>query len=98
MAVKDILLALTSYPEPTPISAVTKPSISPWPLELEFRLSLVRSEMRSRGILADPLLDVPALAAAEAKKSSNNAETLCSHSKMLQRNREFSRNEYWSIV
>lgn len=77
MAVKDILLALTSYPEPTPVSAVDE-AIA-FTVALGARISAIACEVKFRvpgNILAGALLDVPAMAATEAKKSSTNAETL----------------------
>ena len=77
MAVKDILLALTTYPQPTPISAVDQ--AIDFAAAIGARISAIACEVRyqvPRNLLANALLDVPALAAAEAKKSSNNAETL----------------------
>ena len=77
MAVKDILLALTSYPEPTPVSAVDE-AIA-FTVALGARISAIACEVKIRvpgNILAGALLDVPAMAATEAKKSSTNAETL----------------------
>ena len=77
MAVKDILLALTSYPEPTPVSAVDE-AIA-FTVALGARISAIACEVKMRvpgSILGSALLDVPAMAAAEAKKSSTNAETL----------------------
>ena len=77
MAVKDILLALTSYPEPTPVSAVDE-AIA-FTVALGARISAIACEVKFRvpgSLLAGALLDVPAMAATEAKKSSTNAETL----------------------
>ena len=77
MAVKDILLALTSYPEPTPVSAVDE-AIA-FTVALGARISAIACEVKFRvpgNLLGGALLDVPAMAAAEAKKSSTNAEKL----------------------
>ena len=77
MAVKDILLALTSYPEPTPVSAVDE-AIA-FTVALGARISAIACEVKMR-VPGNPLgtafLNIPAMAAAEAKKSSTNAETL----------------------
>ena len=64
MAVKDILLALTSYPEPTPVSAVDE-AIA-FTVALGARISAIACEVKIRvpgNILAGALLDVPAMAA-----------------------------------
>ena len=77
MAVKDILLALTTYPQPTPISAVDE--AVDFAAAVGARISAVACEVRyqiPRNLLGNALLDVPAMAAAEAKKSSTNAEGL----------------------
>ena len=77
MAFKDILLTLTTYPDPTPVSALDEPiafavaagaSISAIGCEVNFRVP--------PNFLAGALLDVPAVAAAEANKSSTVAEKL----------------------
>ena len=77
MAFKDILLALTTYPEPTPVSAVDE-AIA-FAAAVGARISAIACEVKYR-IPGSPLgtawLDVPAMAAAEAKKSSANAEKL----------------------
>ena len=77
MAIKDILLALTTWPEPTPISAVDE-AIA-FAVALEARISAIACEVTmppTGNKLADVLFDFPAVDAAEAKKSSTNAENL----------------------
>ena len=77
MAVKDILLALTTYPEPTPVSALDE--AIDFAAAIGARISAIACEVKIRvpgNILANALFDVPAMAAAEAKKSSTNAENL----------------------
>ena len=77
MAFKDVLLVLTTYPDPTPISAIDQgidfagaigAKISAIACEIEFRVP--------GNILGNVLLDVSSMAAAEAKKSSANAQSL----------------------
>lgn len=77
MAFKDLLMVLTTYPDPTQIAeidtgiefaAAVGAKISAVACEVEFRIP--------RSILGNLLLDVPALAAAEGKKSLMNAQTL----------------------
>jgi hypothetical protein len=77
LAVKDILLALTTYPELTPSSAVDE-AIA-FAVALDARISAIACEVTmppSGNKLADVLFDIPAIDAAEAKKSSTNAENL----------------------
>ena len=77
MAFKDILLALTTYPEPTPVSAVDE-AIA-FAAAVGARISAIACEVKMRvpgSPLGNALLDIPAMAAAEAKKSSTNAEKL----------------------
>jgi hypothetical protein len=77
LSFKDVLVALTTYPEATPVSAVDG-AIA---LAVAFgaRISAIACEVEIRApgsILPRALLDIPAMAAAEAKKSSINAENL----------------------
>ena len=77
MAIKDILLALTTYPEPTPISAVDE-AIA-FAVALEAKISAIACEVTmppTGNKLADVLFDFPAIDAAETEKSSTNAENL----------------------
>ena len=77
MAFKDILLALTTYPDPTPVSAVDEPIA--FAVAVGARISAIACEINFRvppNILGGALLDVPAMAAAEANKSSTTAEKL----------------------
>ncbi len=77
MAFKDLLMVLTTYPDPTPVPEITQgidfaaaigAKISAVACEVEFQVP--------KGILENAWLDVPALAAAESKKSSANAQML----------------------
>jgi hypothetical protein len=77
MAFKDVLLALTTYPEPTQVSAVDE-SIA-FAAAVGARISAIACEVKMRvpgSPLGSALLNIPAMAAAEAKKSSTNAEKL----------------------
>ncbi len=77
MAIRDILLVLTTYPQPTPISAVDEAVA--FAVALGARVSAIACEVKiraPRNALAERLLDVAALAAAETKKSSTNAKKL----------------------
>ena len=77
MGFKDILLVLTTYPDPTPVSAVDEPIA--FAVAVGSRISAIACEVKFRAppnILAGALLDVPAMVAAETKKSSSNAEKL----------------------
>ena len=77
MSFKDILIALTTYPEPTPASAIDD-AIS-LAIALESRLSAIACEVRIRvpgSFFGSALLDVPAMASTEARKSLINGERL----------------------
>jgi nucleotide-binding universal stress UspA family protein len=77
MSFKDLLLALTTYPEPTPVSAVD--DAVDLAAALGAKVSAIACEVKIRApgnVLGDYLLDVPALVAAEAKKSATNAQQL----------------------
>jgi nucleotide-binding universal stress UspA family protein len=77
MSLKDVLVALTTYPEPTPVSAIDDAiSIS---VAIGARISAIACEVKipvPGSILSPALLNVPAMVAAEAKKSAINAEKL----------------------
>jgi len=70
MSFKNILIALTTYPEPTPASAIDD-AIS-LAIALESRLSAIACEVRIRvpgSFFGSALLDVPAMASTEARKA-----------------------------
>lgn len=77
MEVKDILLALTTYPEATPVTAVDEAVA--FAAAVGARISAIACAVKIQApgnVLAGALLDVAALVAAEAKKSATNAKTL----------------------
>ena len=77
MSFKDVLIALTTYPEPTPVSAVD--TAIDLTAALGAKLSAIACEVkiRARGSpLGNYLLDIPAMVAAETKKSTTNAQQL----------------------
>ena len=77
MAFKDVLIALTTYPEPTPVSAVD--DAVDLAAALGAKASAIACEVKIKApgsVLGGHLLDVPAMAAAEAKKSATNAQQL----------------------
>ena len=77
MHFKDVLLALTTYPEPTPISALDD-AVS-LAVALGARISAIACEVKFQvpgSILGKTVLDIPAMVAAEVKKSAANAERL----------------------
>ena len=79
MAVKDILVTLTTYPTPTPISAVH--DAIAFATALEAKISAVACEVTmppTGSILADALFAFPAMNAAATKESLTNAENLLS--------------------
>ena len=77
MAFKDLLLALTTYPEPTAVSALDDAvAVS---AALGARISAIACEVTFHmpgSPLGKTFLDIPAMAAGESKKSSDNAEKL----------------------
>ena len=77
MAFKDVLLVLTTYPEPTPGSAVD--DAVEIAVAIEAKISAIASAVKFHSppnIYGKILLDVRALAAGEAKSSLTNAEAL----------------------
>lgn len=77
MAFRDILLALTTHPEPTPVPAVIE--AIDFAAAVGGRISAIACAIEfpvPGSFLADLVLDLPAMAAAEAKRSSTNAEHL----------------------
>ena len=77
MTFKDVLLALTTYPDPTPVSAVD--DAIDIATALGARVSAIACAVRYRvpgNIFSRVLFDVPAMVEAEAKKSSTSAEAL----------------------
>jgi nucleotide-binding universal stress UspA family protein len=77
MAFRDVLIALTTYPEPTPISAVD--DAVDLAAALGAKVSAIACEIKIRAPgspIGKYLLDIPAMVAAEAKKSATNAQQL----------------------
>jgi nucleotide-binding universal stress UspA family protein len=77
MRFKDILVALTTYPEPTTVAAVE--DAIDIAAALGAGISAVACEIRVQApgsVLGNALLNVPALAAAESRKSAINAQNL----------------------
>ena len=77
MAVKDVLLALTTYPDPTPVSAVEEAIAFASAVGAQISAIACAVEIRAPGsFLADMVMDIQAMAAAESRKSATNAESL----------------------
>jgi nucleotide-binding universal stress UspA family protein len=77
MAIKDILLALTAYPDPTPVSAVEEAVV--FAVALGSRISAIAIEEKIElpaNALANALLDLRTIVAAEARRSLINAKKL----------------------
>src|SRR5215472_8408766 len=77
MAFKDVLIALTTYPEPTPVSAAD--DAVDLAAALGAKVSAIACEVKITApgsMLGDYLLNVPAMVAAEGKKSATNAQQL----------------------
>jgi hypothetical protein len=77
MSFKDLLTVLTTYPKPTPVSAVDE-AVDP-ASELGAKISAIACEVKIKAPgspLGSYLLDIPAIVAAENKKSATNAQQL----------------------
>lgn len=79
MAFKDVLLPLSSYPEPTPVAAIEQAVDFAATLEAQISALAFKIEIPSAGNpLANVLLDIPGMVAAERQKSLANARKLIS--------------------
>ena len=77
MSFKDVLVALTTYPEPTPVSAVDDAIDVAAALGAKVSAIACEAKIRAPGSpLGNYLLDIPAMVAAEIKKSAANAQQL----------------------
>jgi len=77
MSFKDVLVALTTYPEPTPVGAVD--DAVDFAATLGAKISAIACEVKisaPSSPLGNYLLDIPAMVAAEIKKSATNAQQL----------------------
>lgn len=77
MAIKDILLALTTYPDRTPDTAVAAGVAIA--AALDARIAAIACEVHVKlpnSLLGSALIDLPAIAASEAKKSAAGAAHL----------------------
>lgn len=78
MAVRDILLALTTYPNPSPVSAIDDAIAVAGAFD-NARITAAALEVKIKvpgSIIANTLMNIPALVATEANKSAANAKTL----------------------
>lgn len=77
MAIKDVLLALRTYPEPTPVQVVDDAVAVAALLGAHLAAIACETHVEVPGsVLPSSLIDIPALVAAEARKSRNNAQDL----------------------
>lgn len=77
MAIKDVLLTLTSYPEPTPVSVID--DAVAFAASFGAHIAAIACEARVEipgTFLSSSLVDVAAIAAAEARKSLKNAQDM----------------------
>jgi nucleotide-binding universal stress UspA family protein len=77
MLFKDVLIALTTYPQPTPLSAVD--DAVDLAAALGAKISAIACEVKINvpgTLLGRRFLNVPAMIAGEAKKSATNAQQL----------------------
>lgn len=77
MTIRDILLALTTYPEPSPVSAIDDAVAIAGAFDARITAAAYEAKFKVPGsILADSLINIPALAATEANKSAANVAAL----------------------
>jgi nucleotide-binding universal stress UspA family protein len=77
MSFKDVLLALTTYPQPTPVSALD--DAIDVAAALGAKISAIACEVKINvpgTLLGRHFLNVPSMIATEAKKSAANAQQL----------------------
>src|SRR4051812_2631833 len=77
MPFRDVLLAMTTYPAPTPLSAVD--DAIDIAVAMGAKISAIACEVKIKApssSMGDFLLDVPAMVASEVKKSATNVERL----------------------
>ncbi len=77
MPFKDVLLTLTSYPEPSPVVVIDE--AIDFAAAVGAKLSAIACGVKIRApgnLLANALLDIQAMAATETKKSADTAEAL----------------------
>lgn len=79
MAFKDALLQLSSYPEPTSAAANEQAVVFAGALGARISALTFKIEIPTAGnVLANTLLDIPGMVAAERQKSAANAQALIS--------------------
>jgi nucleotide-binding universal stress UspA family protein len=77
MAIKDILLALNTYPDATPESSVADAVAIASALDARLAAIACKVKIKLPGsLLGNMLIDLPGMAAAEAKKSADSASRL----------------------
>ena len=97
MSFKDVLIALTTYPEPTPVSAVD--DAIDLAAALGAKVSAIACEVKISAPgspLGNYLLDIPAMVAAEIKKVRLMHSNFWRPSKMQPRKEGSSRSKYRS--
>lgn len=76
MTYRDILLSLTAYPEPTPAAAID--DAVAFAAAIGAKISAIACEIKFQipgSVFGTALMNVPAMAAAEGRKSAENAKT-----------------------
>lgn len=77
MAFKDVLLNLTSYPEPTPVSVIDDAVSLAAVLDAHLAAISCEVHLEVRGsLLGTAIIDIPAMIAREAARSRQNAQAL----------------------
>ena len=99
MSFKDVLLALTTYPEPTPVSAVD--DAVDVAVALGAKVSAIACEVKISvpgNLLGNYVLDIPAMVAAEIKKVQRMRSNCWRPSKKQPRKEGSSRSEFRSTA
>jgi nucleotide-binding universal stress UspA family protein len=77
MAYKDVLLQLSSYPEPTPVASIELAIHVAEALDARVSALTFKIEIPNAGnVLANAVLDIPGMVAAERQKSAANVQAL----------------------
>ena len=94
MAYKDLLLTLTTFPEPTAPSALDQAVGFAAVMGAQLSAIVCEPKFRTPGsILGDSLLDIPALAAEQTRRSAANADALLASFKDLAKKRGVAHQE-----
>jgi hypothetical protein len=99
MAIEDVLLTLTSYPQPTPVSVI-EDAVS-FASSFGAHIAAISCEARVEvpgTFLSSSLVDVAGIAAGEARKSLKNAQDLLASLDSAAEKAGLSTKRSWSGV